>query len=573
MQTIEEKKLFEYDPPELIIKADALRHVIEHDELIQRFIRKKASSLNYFLIAVSTFVTAALNLLSWNSLTNIFKIIDVAFVLIALVAGICFLSLFNSARNELNNYEINEKGEGRSSLLTEELKKNTSYSTIILIGTKDDLGPIKFLCRKSDAFLEHCVAKKDESIDGNKKTLIQHLDQQYGVTEDEIIDVYPLENGPFFSVKQVHGETMSNAFLFYCVQFHKKAKEKVFDRVKKSKELEWLSIEEMKSNPKAMKNNYDIISVLDQNNGRLPESFPNEQLHVIWNITKRCGYNCAICATRDEKRQELSCEQKYAVLSALSRERDRIRSIDFAGGDPCADSESRGVIETAIAIFGQKSIGVTTTAKAIEQLPQNEKVRILRNCEITIDASHESLRSDGNQEEKHRNHRGSNYSRSNRENIPLFSDVVKHLTINIPILDADLSDKEIESLIDIIKKIKQDNREMSIETHLIRLMRVGSSAQSVDVSVYQSYNPVDVAKKIYSSLTSIGIKCSYHCSLRILSAIGNGKEKCTMMKRKIGIDCAGNVFACAWGGYLPDTAVADNPLFLGNLLRQDLRKR
>lgn len=43
-----------------------------------------------------------------------------------------------------------------------------------------------------------------------------------------------------------------------------------------------------------------------------------------------------------------------------------------------------------------------------------------------------------------------------------------------------------------------------------------------------------------------------------------------LMRRKIGIDCAGNVFACAWGGYLPDTAVADNPLFLGNLLRQDL---
>lgn len=43
------------------------------------------------------------------------------------------------------------------------------------------------------------------------------------------------------------------------------------------------------------------------------------------------------------------------------------------------------------------------------------------------------------------------------------------------------------------------------------------------------------------------------------------------VRKKLGIDCAGNVFACAWGGYLyskdPPTK---NPFYLGNLTRVKL---
>lgn len=35
---------------------------------------------------------------------------------------------------------------------------------------------------------------------------------------------------------------------------------------------------------------------------------------VIWNITKRCGFHCSICATQSDGRRELSYEEKREVF-------------------------------------------------------------------------------------------------------------------------------------------------------------------------------------------------------------------------------------------------------------------
>ncbi len=37
-----------------------------------------------------------------------------------------------------------------------------------------------------------------------------------------------------------------------------------------------------------------------------------------------------------------------------------------------------------------------------------------------------------------------------------------------------------------------------------------------------------------------------------------------------GIDCGGNVFACAWGGYVTDD-LSNNPFYLGNIYKDDLK--
>lgn len=101
-------------------------------------------------------------------------------------------------------------------------------------------------------------------------------------------------------------------------------------------------------------------------------------------------------------------------------------------------------------------------------------------------------------------------------------------------------------------------------------MPVGNYATNFKKEDYDRYNPKAVALSIYNCLTAAGVSCRYHCSLRILDGLNPGNCRCTMLDHKIGIDCAGNVFACAWGGYLSGFKVEDNPFYLGNLLHSNL---
>lgn len=195
--------------------------------------------------------------------------------------------------------------------------------------------------------------------------------------------------------------------------------------------------------------------------------------------------------------------------------------------------------------------------------------RILTNCELTLDAAHSFLK----HQNGHEATRGTeNYSRKNLEAINESADVIKHLTINIPLLNTDLTDDEIYTLVNAIKKIKDKYKKMAIDAMLIRLMPVGNHGILASAKEYEKYNPLSTAEQIKKALSAQDIRCKYHCSLRTLDCHQSEKnERCTMLDRKIGIDCAGNVFACAWGGYLPNIgSIADNPFYLGNVLQRSL---
>ena len=149
------------------------------------------------------------------------------------------------------------------------------------------------------------------------------------------------------------------------------------------------------------------------------------------------------------------------------------------------------------------------------------------------------------------------------------------MTINIPLLDDDLGDDEIENLMSKLQKLKRDYSEIEIEAQVIRLMPVGAFHDSYTGSnEYETFRPLDVAKKILERIRQIGISCRYHCSLRVLPALGVCEKRCHMLEKKIGIDCAGNVFACTWGAYLrlPDGyKIEQNPFYLGNLTKTSLK--
>ena len=279
-------------------------------------------------------------------------------------------------------------------------------------------------------------------------------------------------------------------------------------------------------------------------------------LKIIWNITNKCGYDCEICATYSN-RKELDFIGKNKVLnSILSVGIQNIKEIDFAGGDPLFVADSICIVHNAINTLGRRKVSVTTTGKGISNaLKIGENLsELLYNCEITIDCQNSTqnyLRND------------ISYVLTNQEVIQSASKSITNLTINVPILDVEADDNSIGRLVNSIAQVDVS----SVSVNLIRLMNVGRMGLHPYPS---SYSPEHFVRTFIEFAKNTCIKNVHiHCALR-------GKilgTQCNMLNDKIGVDCSGNVFACAWGGYVGDYDqynICENPFYIGNLLEESL---
>lgn len=567
--------LNQYPPANLFLNHSSMFSILKSAEREKELSDKKSKYAETFWAAffaalgyVASFLTSAQSSpdvsdqsssLVLSELSSFSQVTNIVFFIFFLGYAIVSATLWFYARKALKN-ATNPNAEIFKQVSDQVIEK-TSFTAVIVIATQKKNEPLKFLCDKSNFYLTHCRIAPEETIANQNTILTNYLTSNFGISESDILKIQPLDNEPLFTIKPVYNELRSNAFVLYTVKL-KNTTWKNFN----STDYVWCSIDEMKKNPIAVKTNYDIIEALDRKMGVLHESFQIPDLHIIWNITKACSYSCSICATRDDNRKELSLAEKFDVLRALSSEKQRIKSIDFAGGDPCSSKDSLYVIESTIDKFGSDVVSITTTSKGINTLEEWEKKQLLTKCEITIDASHKNLSAQANGTDRQAN----GYSKANSEILFHSSYGIEELTVNIPILDSDLSDNEIQKLVELIQKIKTDFPKIKIDTQLIRLMPVGNYATNFKKEDYDRYNPKATALSIYNSLTAAGVSCRYHCSLRILDELNPGNCRCTMLDHKIGIDCAGNVFACAWGGYLSGFKVVDNPFYLGNLLHSNL---
>lgn len=278
----------------------------------------------------------------------------------------------------------------------------------------------------------------------------------------------------------------------------------------------------------------------------------NKRIAITWNITKKCLFDCSICATRN-RRHELSSSQKLAVFYSL---RDigsyHISELDFAGGDPLVDESSRRIILLAQDLLGKDTITVTTTWRGIEAVPKQELHLFLYSCELSVDITHStSIRKE------------LEYSAGNLRAIKQYSDYINHLTINTPIIDDDVTEMDIQVICQQLNKIIEVVNNVRIV--VIRLMPVGN----LDGSLIQLHRSPFLTINYLRKYLDPRIEIRLHCVLR--GVVDSDSMHCGAASRKIGIDCEGNVFACAWAG---DSSINDapntNPLYLGNLLEKPL---
>ena len=272
---------------------------------------------------------------------------------------------------------------------------------------------------------------------------------------------------------------------------------------------------------------------------------------IIWNITKKCGFHCRICATQSDERKELSYDEKRNILLKICSMKPGIVELDFAGGDPLYDKDSRKIIEEAINILGKDTICVTTTGIGINQLRTEEKKRYLYKCELSLDNI-------GNSDMAIR--KEDLYSIKNLEAIYKNKKHMKDLTINIPILNTNLQHNSIDELICIINRIDVER----LSVNILRYMPVGKAGLCDYPQFYEPEKYIDYIQENLRNDVNVHI----HCAMRGLRGENNN---CNMFTKKVGIDCEGNIFMCAWAGYLSNYK-EKNPFFLGNMLEQDFHE-
>lgn len=269
---------------------------------------------------------------------------------------------------------------------------------------------------------------------------------------------------------------------------------------------------------------------------------------IIWNITKKCGFHCRICATQSDGRRELSYEEKRKILLKICSLKAKIKELDFAGGDPMFDKESRGIIGEAINELGREKIAVTTTGIGIDQLSTEEKKQYLYKCELSLDDI-------GNCDTRFR--KESMYSTKNLEAIYKNKMYIKNLTINIPIFETGRQTDNLKSLICTINEIKVEK----LSVNILRYMPVGKAELCDYPKLYSPERDIEYIQKNLRRDIPVGV----HCAMRGIEGVN---DNCGMLLKKIGIDCEGNIFMCAWAGYLKVDR-ARNPFYLGNILEQD----
>ncbi len=260
-----------------------------------------------------------------------------------------------------------------------------------------------------------------------------------------------------------------------------------------------------------------------------------EELRVVWNLTNKCPFQCAICAASANKR-EVKDVDKFKILDSLLSV--NAIHIDFSGGDPLFDRGDYEIIRKASMQISPNFISVSSTGFSLANYSDPELMEISNSYDLTYDFPVLY---------NHLDKRDVRYNYFNLEQGYRIKSLGLSLNIFIPLQDMD--DIIIQQLANDLCILNPDS------ISLMRLMPVGEcSFSSVTFDEVKMYN------KFVSFLSDYKGIIKPTCSLRTKLGIEKG---CNMFSEKYGVDHLGNLFSCIWAS---DIGVENNPFYVGNLL-------
>ena len=280
-------------------------------------------------------------------------------------------------------------------------------------------------------------------------------------------------------------------------------------------------------------------------------------MDVIWNLTRACPWDCAICCVSGfhvcntteqlvyseakEKGEELTLAEKLTVLKTLT---DRNFEIDFSGGDPLYYDEDFRVVEQATRWLPSIKISVSITGSKITEAKLDflKKVGVV---EFTLD----------NLPETENPWRPRGYSRASMvamKKCVAAGIKVRAITVIYP---ATMTEKNLES---VYRWLCENGIP---EWELLRFYPVGRGTKLAE------FSPSNLEYlKVMKFLRGLHgfTKIFFQHSLKILE----GTIKCPAVVESIGILPDGTVIACAWA--IDDNCRSYPGFRLGKLPEDDL---
>lgn len=429
-------------------------------------------------------------------------------------------------------------------------------------------------------FLPYCHYDDELSAGERKEKIKPSIAEQLevGISDFDIYDNFSQKTYVSIKKNPIRKHMSKINYRFYYIKFNNPYVGRKFLN-SNLQFFSWKSKYELGKDKNTQLNNADVVSIIDELSlidqselafqGRTTSSYEiSSKYNIIWNITNECFYNCPICATNSGKDQKcgLSYEEKVNVLLNLSSINGYISQLDISGGDPLKNIDDRKIIKKANQIFAYTDVKVTTTGKALESLSVNEVIDTVKKCDITYDIPYEVC-NDELQE-----YREYYYNYYNFRQLEKFSNsgVKLEMNIHIPILPVTMDKKLIEMILEDLHRINP------AEIKFIRLMPVGRMNSDKWES---NYLPETFLKNVNDCMKEKEYRfhITYNCSLGVRIKSMENDEKtiktCGMLKRKLGIDCNGRVYACIWGAYLRDFQgenYEDNPFYIGDLTRNTM---
>lgn len=403
--------------------------------------------------------------------------------------------------------------------------------------------------------------RKDTLEHNNLKELQEIINHKYPGVDFKIQYMEKLDLNNEIKKKPSNDQIMKFSYRFYYLSTDysfQKFQQRFVTNAQDEKYF-WKSLVDLKKHLETMKSNSDVVLHLSSAHSldELPESFAvlekkavnlPDELKVIWNITKSCYFNCKFCATQRqgiEDNEELSFKQRITIATELNKINHL--KLDFAGGDPLYNESTRDVIyHITNYIIDKDKVCITTTGRSLAA----QKIEYLEKLSTEYDVSYDypSTWCDIK-------HRDVDYNGENFKQIQRLKSYGMKLNILITLSDNNTNSEVVNLMIDELSEVKPEN------ITLLRLMPVGKQTYNGYPKRIEDYNP-DIAIKAFKE--KFGNKTKLHCAFRACS--DDNDEKCNMLKEKIGVDHLGNVFACAWAGYLPIENYEENPFYIGNIL-------
>ncbi len=282
-------------------------------------------------------------------------------------------------------------------------------------------------------------------------------------------------------------------------------------------------------------------------------------LSVIYDMTKNCPWNCAICcmgATPDRDRcgDELTLGEKMQVVENLA-EANQIRKVrvDFSGGEIFTDPDNVRVVEYAAKLLGRENVGISTSGYRLDDAMAKRLSGCISDCEMTMDTvpgTRYPLRPDG-------------YASAAAKAVPFLKKYGITTGIQTVLAHSNCNAGNLQALYEWLCLHEVD------AWSILRFYPSGRGAAYPEERIGKEEEAwaVGFITEMGKANGSVGKpKIDFHYTMK-----GHGKysEECRCVKKSIGVMPDGEVTACFWA-VDAETGIIDSKYRLGNLKEERL---